>query len=242
MFLHIADIFVIYFGNASDMIYPQAYLTMPADIFFAKTESIQRIIVQLQLTHLFFAQQVHGINGIQVTPALLAGTPAFTTQADFLYTETTAVGIGIMTADCLPIVFVDPVNGSIAIIHAGWRGAIQNIVQKALEHMHMAYGTKPSNILVFLGPSARACCYRVGPEFVAIAAQDNLCRDVLEERAEKLFFDVPRLVHNQLSAAGVQPQSISQEYNLCTMCDTRFYSHRRDAQRSGRQMTIVTLA
>jgi polyphenol oxidase len=242
MFLHKSDQFTFYFGDASDMIYPQAYLATPADIFFAKTESTQRIIVQLQLTHLFFAQQVHGINGIQVTPELLSGTPAFTVQADFLYTKTTAVGIGVMTADCLPIVFADPVNGAIAVIHAGWRGAIHNIAQEALQHMHTVYGTKPPNVLVFLGPSARTCCYRVGPEFVAIAAQNSHGGDVLEERAEKLFLDVPRLVHNQLIAAGVQPQSISQEYNLCTMCDTRFYSHRRDAQRSGRQMTIVTLA
>src|SRR5579863_5309482 len=122
MLIHRTSDFAIYFGSASDMIHPQEYLTTPADIFFAKTESIQRLIAQLQLHKLFFAQQVHGTEGIDVTPQLLSEVPAFIPQADFLHTAMPRVGIGVMSADCLPIIFIDPVSKAVTVIHAGWRG------------------------------------------------------------------------------------------------------------------------
>ena len=241
MFLHKSDTFTIYFGDASDKINPQEYLNNPADIFFTQNQSIQQLIVKFPLNHLYFTHQVHGIDGIRVTPQLISNTAAFSTHADFLHTTSPAIGLGIMTADCLPIIFADPINKAIAVIHAGWRGSVQNIAQIALQRMYTIHGTRATDILVFFGPSARACCYKVGPEFVDIIGQTAYHQNVLEERNGKLFLDVSQFNYNQLIAAGVQLQSISQEYNVCTICDVRFCSYRRDAQHSGRQMTIISL-
>jgi len=241
MLIHRTPDFALYFGSASDTIQPQEYLTIPAAIFFAKTESILRLMAQLNLQNLFFAHQVHGVQGIHVTPQLLSAVPAFTMQADFLHTTIPRIGIGVMTADCLPIILVDPMRKAAVIIHAGWRGAVNTIAQKALLCMYTAYGTRSTDVLVFLGPSARACCYQVGPEFVDIAHHTPHGTSALTTRKDQLFFDVPQLVCDQLVACGVPASSISHAYNLCTICDMRFYSHRRDGQRSGRQMTIVTL-
>src|SRR5438477_544569 len=75
------------------------------------------------------------------------------------------LGIGILTADCLPIIFYDPYNNIISIAHAGWRGTMQNIAIKVIETMRNSFKSKPENIEVFFGPSAKDCCYEVGENF-----------------------------------------------------------------------------
>lgn len=242
MFVREVDRFRLYFGSAADQIcHPSEYLETPADVFFANSAIMQRLVSDWQLRHLFFARQVHGVVGICVTSQIASEVPAFTLSADFLHTTISEVGIGVMTADCLPIILLDPVRHAVAVIHAGWRGAVQNIIADAIGALSAAYATRVSDVHVFFGPSAGVCCYRVGQEFVGIMSQVAHAHNVLHVRNDQLFLDVSGLVRNQLIAAGVAAFNISSEYNLCTMCDSRFYSHRRDAQRAGRQMTLVAL-
>ncbi len=242
MFVREVDRFRLYFGSAADQInHPSEYLETPADIFFANSAIMQRLIGDWQLRHLFFARQVHGVAGICVTSKVASEVPAFTLSADFLHTIIPEIGIGVMTADCLPIILLDPVRQAVAVIHAGWRGVVQNIITSTTGALSASYATHVSDIRVFFGPSAGVCCYQVGQEFVGIMSRVAHAHNVLHIREDQLFLDVAGLVRNQLIAAGVAAYNISSEFNLCTICDTRFYSHRRDAQRAGRQMTIVAL-
>jgi YfiH family protein len=193
------------------------------------------------LRDLFFTQQVHGIAGIQVTPSLLLDTLPFTLPADFVHTVQPAVGIGIMAADCLPVVLVDRVTQVVAVVHAGWRGSLQSVGSVVVKALSKAHGTNPADLLVFFGPSAHVCCYQVGPEFADSIDRGEYTDGVLEERCGSFFLNVPRLMSHQLTASGVPAQSISAQYAVCAMCDERFYSHRRDGEHGGRQMTVVCL-
>lgn len=242
MLIHKTAAYDIYFGDASDQIdKPQEYLTTPAATFFKKTIAIQAIIRDFDLRRIFFAKQVHGVRGIQVTHAIFDTIEPFVYEADFLYTSDAKVGIGVMTADCLPVVICDRSKKCIAVVHAGWRGAFAGIVPIALQAMKKAYQVNFADLEIFLGPSARSCCYQVGAEFNALLESVTCTDNVLISKRDGLYCNIPALITNQLIAAHVPVQSIFHQYNICTICDIRFFSHRRDADRAGRQVTLVAL-
>jgi YfiH family protein len=191
---------------------------------------------------LVFANQVHGIKGMHVgTAKERVGQKFFTQEADFIHTNQSGVALGILTADCVPVVLYDPLNHAIAIVHAGWRGAVENIVGEVLAALHRAYQTRPIDLQVFIGPSARSCCYKVDEPFVKNISECLYAHNALIKRGAQLFFDISMLIVDQLSAAGVLKESIIADYALCTICNEQFCSYRRQKEDAGRQMTIALL-
>ena len=240
MFSHKADHFSIYFGGVQDQLMPAWYLNLP-DTPLLELAPFSRLKASFGLHDLMFLHQIHSDKGVLVDQDCLGINRPFKVDGDYLVTAMKHVGIGVMTADCLPIMLYDSQNKSVAAIHAGWRGSVAGIAVKALEHMQEACGTQPSAITVFFGPSARVCCYEVSKGFEEHLAGFSWLdkQQVLVQRDNKLFFNVPLFNQLQLEAAGVANAAISTEYNLCTMCDSSFYSSRRD--NSGRQMTVIWL-
>src|SRR5262249_7425277 len=75
--------------------------------------------------------------------------------------------LAVQTADCVPILLVDPKKHAIAAVHAGWRGTLQRILTKAVGRMNMQFGTAPADLLAAIGPAIGPCCYEVGTELAA---------------------------------------------------------------------------
>ena len=78
--------------------------------------------------------------------------------------------LGIRIADCVPVLLVDRERHAVAVVHAGWRGALKRITEKAAGEMCRMFNSRPENLLAAIGPSIRKCCYEVGPEVV-----DDFC-------------------------------------------------------------------
>jgi YfiH family protein len=192
--------------------------------------------------------QVHGTDVRVVRDAQSARGPADergeTEYCDALVTNVPGVMVGVKTADCVPILLGDARHGAVAAIHAGWRGTVALIVERALDHMRREYGTRAEEIRAAVGPAARSCCYEVGTEVI------EAFRERFTE-AEELFVptgegharvDLQRANRNQLIAAGVPSERIHIA-PLCTMCRTDlFFSYRREKSlhgRVGRLMSII---
>jgi polyphenol oxidase len=82
-------------------------------------------------------------------------------ECDALITNRTGIALSVMVADCVPILIFDPIEKAIGIVHAGWRGTANAIVQRTIEKMKKEFNTATKNILASIGPSAGACCYDV---------------------------------------------------------------------------------
>jgi polyphenol oxidase len=113
-----------------------------------------------------------GANGAKIQYQLAGNTvsdadrPSRTCSGDALITDSAGMFLGIRVADCVPILMVDAERRAVAAVHAGWRGALQRIVEKAAGEMCRTFGSHPRDLLVAVGPSIRKCCYEVGAEVV----------------------------------------------------------------------------
>ncbi len=245
MLFHDESKFQIYFGDATDAMYPDTYLTWHEMPLLLAQPQIKPIVEQLRIDTLFFLHQVHGSRGYTIGVKEKSLKP-FAQDGDYLITNERAVGLGVVTADCLPVICVDTKNNSIGIAHAGWRGALAGVVRAMVDAMQKSWQTERAQCQFFLGPSAQRCCYQVGEEFQQYLAPYVWGSQVIEKKMNDYFFDLPLLVRYQLRELGIDDNAIHTEYNICTICNDRFYSYRRGmltqtASLVGRQMTIVAL-
>jgi polyphenol oxidase len=228
--------FKIYFGDSTNNI-SKAEHCIPASAPLISHPSFQEVKTNCALENLAFLNQTHGADGFVVEKH----TPAFDDDGDFLITAQKNVGIGIMTADCLPIIFYDHRLHIAAIAHAGWRGTVAGIAQKTVHQMTLL-GSRRENVKIFFGPSAKVCCYTVSNDFKN-NIPNNLVNSVITIRDNQHYFDLPLFNYLQLQKLGIVKESVNVAYNLCTLCNYQFHSARRqkEAHTDFRQMTVVTL-
>ncbi|SMC61540.1 conserved hypothetical protein [Rhizobium sp. RU36D] len=166
--------------------------------------------------------QVHSPDVVVVTADNVAERPA----ADAMVTATPGIILGVLAADCGPILFADPEAGVVGAAHAGWKGALYGVLENTIEAM-IALGARRENIRATLGPSISSANYEVGPEYVArFIDHDPSYQSFFTPSAKPghAMFDLPALTLKRLSAAGVTATSLG----LCTYADPkRFYSYRR---------------
>jgi len=182
---------------------------------------------------LLFLRQVHGAH---VVEAPWLGTP----EADAAVATTAGALLGIETADCLPVLVVDPVRRAVAAAHAGWRGTAAGVARCAVEAL-VARGSSPGDLLAALGPAIGACCYEVGEELRSAFAEDApwVLRPGPSGRPH---LDLRAANARQLERAGVRAAAIHQ-LDECTRCQPdRYHSYRRDGKGAGRQISFVGFA
>ncbi|HEV2818882.1 MAG TPA: polyphenol oxidase family protein [Solirubrobacteraceae bacterium] len=167
---------------------------------------------------LALGRQVHG------THVHRAGEPGNVGEADGQATTCSLVACTILTADCLPIALIAP--GGVAMLHAGWRGLAAGVVEEGVAAL------EGEGAIAAIGPGAARCCYEVGDEVRrAFAGEaDDVC--------EGPNFDLPLIAERRLRRAGVAQVLHTR---ACTMCDARFFSHRRDGGVTGRQAGVAWL-
>ncbi len=202
-----------------------------------------RAMAQLGLpaAALMTARQVHSPRAVIVAEDWGAERP----EADGLATRTRGLSLGILTADCAPVLFADVEAGVIGAAHAGWRGALAGIAQSAIAAME-TLGARRERIVAVLGPTISQEKYEVGAEVRgAFLGQDsdNARFFLPSATTGRFMFDLPRYIVAQLSEEGVAASAL----HLCTYADAaRFFSYRRTTHRGeadyGRLLSAIMLA
>ncbi len=149
-----------------------------------------------------------------------------------------SVAIGIQTADCAPVML--RLGETFALVHAGWRGLAQGILTRALELL--AQENIGGNIECIVGPCAHSCCYEVGDEVIAALGPIAKSR-TSPTNPTKAFLSVGETALESLQQGikklGAQWSLNSSYANLCTICDTRFHSYRREGKGCGRNIAYL---
>jgi YfiH family protein len=145
------------------------------------------------------------------------------------------IAVGVRVADCLPLLLADPLGGSVAAVHVGWRGVVAQVVPAAVE----ALGGGP--LLAAIGPCIGACCFEVARDVAAqiVRACGGADRVIVRETGDKAHVDLRAAVRAQLLALGV-PNADIEDVPGCTKGDVaRFHSYRRDGAASGRMLAAI---
>jgi YfiH family protein len=197
---------------------------------------------------------------------VLEEAPTQAPQGDAAITRAPGILLGVQTADCVPILLVDPRRHAVAAVHAGWRGTLVRIAAKTLGRMQMVFGTHPESVVAVLGPAIGRCCYEVGPEVAqAYAGRFAQAREWFDGPFDQLAsgdepnpfkwlsrtppghdlppprvrLDLVAANRWQLLDAGVPASNIVAS-ELCTSCRTDLlFSHRKENARTGRLMAVI---
>jgi polyphenol oxidase len=148
-------------------------------------------------------------------------------QADALVENRPGAVVGVKTADCIPVLLSDERNRAVAAVHAGWRGTVAHIVERAVEAMSVEFGTRAADLRAAIGPGIGKCCYEVGPE---VSAQFGL--------QGTAHLDLPGENRKQLINLGILADRVYVS-DLCTMCRPEFHSFRRDKEDAGRMYSFI---
>ena len=190
------------------------------------------------LESLHTVKQVHGDRVMEAGAG--EGTGALRPpegEADALWTERPEHWVAVGTADCVPVLLVDPEGRRVAAVHSGWRGTDARIVARAVESL-VARGSRPERLLAAVGPSIQRCCYVVSEDLGERFTAGFGSEVVLRERGD-VRLDLARAVRDTLLGAGLKAAHVD-VLPHCTACDAdRFFSHRRDAGRTGRHLNFV---
>lgn len=186
-------------------------------------------------------EQVHGSNVAVVDEALAGkGAEAYidaVKNTDALVTNLPQLPLMLFFADCVPVIFADPVSGSIGLAHAGWRGTVAGIAASTVTKMQEAFGAKPENILAGIGPSIGQCCYEVDDKVYNAGKKYAGCF-ILKENG-RYMADLQAWNRLALLDAGLLPQNI---YNagVCTQCSKElFFSYRAENGKTGRMGVTI---
>ena len=152
-------------------------------------------------------------------------------------TTTRGLALGIRTADCLPIIALDPAVPVLATVHAGWRGTAGGVLAATLEKMVSGYGALAERIRVVVGPGARACCYEVGPDVTKSFDPAAL----VEQETGSVHLDLVAANRQQATDAGVDTEHF-EAVATCSICSPgNCHSYRRDGESAGRMWLIAAL-
>jgi YfiH family protein len=184
---------------------------------------------------------------------------------DGLVTDVPGLLVAVLTADCIPVIVVDPKRKAVGVFHAGWRGTVKRIVEKGVGEMRRWFGSDPRQLKAVIGPGVHRCCYQVGAEVRAqFESQfsyagklfDEICEsDPVHEKypllfltarapghselPRNIFLDLPEANRQQLLAAGLSAKSITVS-SLCTACNPdQFFSYRTEKGVTGRMMAVA---
>lgn len=160
---------------------------------------------------------------------------------DAIMTDRAGVCIGVSTADCIPVLLYDGAHHAACAIHAGWRGTVSRIVEKAVQAMVQSYGSKPCDLQAQIGPGISLDSFEVGDDVYDTFAQAGFDMVAISQKQAKWHIDLPACNKLQLMAMGVKPERISVS-DICTYkSHDTFFSARRLGINSGRIFTAILM-
>lgn len=199
-------------------------------------ENRDRAVRALSCQRLVVPRQVHG-DAIAVD----GPTSPAVGDADGVIVRERGAAAGVLTADCVPMLFAVPAARLAAAVHAGWRGTALGVAVRAVERLRAECGRDADSIQVGLGPTIGACCYQVGGEVVAAleAASARGCVRVHRREGDRAWVDLREINAALLRRAGVPADNIHL-VGPCTRCaETDFFSHRASGGTTGRQLSAI---
>ncbi|MCY3837197.1 MAG: peptidoglycan editing factor PgeF [Gammaproteobacteria bacterium] len=196
----------------------------------------RRLLGMAGIDRVQWLDQEHGRRVLAASSRTVVDGP-FT--ADACWTAERDLGLAVLVADCVPLLMADVDASLVAVVHCGWRGTVAGVVEATLD----ALPESPGRLVAWLGPGVCGDCYEVGSDVRdalgaderegVLVAQGSVCGDAVKWR-----MDLPALIVSRLRRGGVKRIVPS---SLCTICDRRFYSYRRDGH-TGRFAALVWLA
>ena len=160
---------------------------------------------------------------------------------DAVMTDVPQLCIGVSTADCIPVLLYDSTHRAVSAVHAGWRGTVLRIVQKAVETMRDTYGTAPADLQAVIGPGISLDSFEVGDKVYNQFLSAGFDMQPISRRDAKWHIDLPMCNRLQLMEAGIPSNNI-QMTNICTYQQyDRYFSARRLGIQSGRIYTGILI-
>ncbi len=213
-------------------------------------ENLRRIarLLEIPPEKILWAEQVHGDRVLEVSGGLTGPAAAGRSgrirppfQADGLMTGEPGLYLGVLTADCLPLLFFDPRLGVVAAVHAGWRGTLRRIAARAVDRLARTFGCRPTDLEVACGASIGPCCYEVGHEVAErfLEAERGYTGHVRRTAAGRWHLDLYGINRHQMIEAGIRGTRIF-HLPLCTRCrPDLFFSVRAQGKVTGRQIALI---
>lgn len=161
-------------------------------------------------------------------------------QGDGLITSRKKVGIGVFTADCVPVLIYDKGIGVIAAVHSGWKGTLSEIVVNTLLKLQEEYGSKMKDLIIAIGPHNMGCCYEIGKDVKDLFLNNEIYNgtDIIEDNKLSL----QKCIEIQLLRKGISKENII-TVDKCTYCNEEyeFYSYRKQKDSCGRMFSFIFL-
>jgi YfiH family protein len=196
-------------------------------------------------------QQVHSglIRDLETeAPPLMSAEGRARKRGDGLLSQSTGRLLGIITADCVPVLVADTRTRAVAAFHAGWRGTLARIAERGVHSMRSRYGSRPGDLVAAIGPCIHACCFAVGDEVrSAFVAEFSYGDSLFSRSGDEIRMDLVEANRRQLLEAGLALDQITALAG-CTGCALlpdgrrRFYSHRAERGFAGRMLSVVGAA
>jgi YfiH family protein len=205
----------------------------------------ERLRTQLGLRRLARGYQVHGATVLRSRieadiPAQGSAIAQPQVEADGQATSLAGIGTIVLTADCLPVAL--GTDGAVAMVHAGWRGLVAGVLEEGVRAVRELGGD--GDLVAVIGPGAGPCCYEVGEEVhAAFGGTHRIGSPPVRTPATGVSsgrrIDLKAIARDRLLVAGVGDV---RDVDMCTICDQRFFSHRREGARAGRQGGVAWLS
>ncbi len=195
--------------------------------------------IEVDPSHLTSAKQVHGTN-IKIVELEDRGKGAFDYEeaiddCDGLITKMTYIPLFSFYADCTPIYLYDPVEKIIGILHAGWKGTLNNIAGKSVDLVVEKFNSKPENLIYIIGPAISLDNYEVSEE-------------IIDQLADLKLDTLPFVKGSKISLAEINRENLKRKGvcqievdEHCTYKDKTFFSYRRDGKFAGRMAAIIMI-
>lgn len=181
-------------------------------------------------------------------------------EVDGLLTNQKGITLCTTSADCISLLFYDPVKKVIGSVHSGWKGTLQGISKKAVEKMLQEYQSNPKDIICCICPSIRKCCFEVDEDVKELfwekyknlphieeiiqkgkVVEENIQKEKIIEKKQKYHIDTVKINQELLKQIGLKQENII-DSNICTMCHPEyFHSYRAEKENSGRNAAMISL-
>jgi YfiH family protein len=197
---------------------------------------------------LIVPEEVHSADVKEITESFFYLSPnekgIYLSACDGLLTNLSGCCLAVTTADCVPVLLYDKKNGSIAAIHAGWKGIVKKIIPAAIEKMSVLYGTKPHDIIAATGPCISAQMYEVSEEMIGnfeSVFSPEIVSQLTESRDGKFYIDLRKAVFVQCLACQIPESHIGIHPHCTYQMPELYFSARRDSFNSGRMLSGIML-
>lgn len=218
-----------------------------------RADSLQHPLLSNQRIDHGFGTRGSGRNPESVCPRQVHGTEVAVLDstgrlslcdADAVVCRSSGFRIGVVTADCVPVLAAVGSGSAVAAIHAGWRGLAAGVVERAVDEL-LAEKKGDADRVAVIGPHIGPCCYEVDtPVIDALAARygDEVEAASRDSRPGHVWLDLGQLVTVALLGAGFEAAGVGRIPDGCTSCHTeRYHSFRRDGTRSGRMLHHIAI-